>query len=85
MSNARASATKKKKVDNNNHVRTSKEGHSIHFQPSVLKPKDGKPAPARDRFKIEQELEVCRRYLQDLVCFDYSIPRSCIEHANAVF
>ncbi len=44
-------------------------------------------AAARDDvpFTIEQELEVCRRYLQDLICFDYGIPRSCIQHAAAVY
>jgi hypothetical protein len=36
------------------------------------------------RFTVEQELQVCRRYLQDFACFGYGVPRSCIEHAYAV-
>ena len=36
-------------------------------------------------FTIEQELDICRRYIQDFVCFSYGIPQSCLQNARAVF
>ena len=45
----------------------------------------GSGPPEGPPFTLEQELEVCRRYLQDFVCFGYGLPRACIEHAEAVY
>jgi hypothetical protein len=36
-------------------------------------------------YTVEQELEICRRYLQDFICFDYGIPSSCVKYAKEVY
>ena len=51
-----------------------------NFQPQLPSFKT-KPIP----FTVEQVLQVCRRYLQDLVCFGYGIPRECIAFAKEIF
>ena len=60
-------------------LRKSRQEHSI-FQPTI-----GKGNEEKNPFTVEQVLEVCRRYLQDLICFEYGIPRICIQYADAVF
>jgi hypothetical protein len=60
--------------DTEHQKRRSKEGHSANYQPSNVQ--------SKEPFTAEQELDICRRYLQDLICFDYGIPRSCIKHAD---
>lgn len=36
-------------------------------------------------YTVEQELDICRRYLQDFICFDYPIPSSCVKYAKEVY
>eukprot|EP00615_Pteridomonas_danica_P007474 CAMPEP_0114330194 /NCGR_PEP_ID=MMETSP0101-20121206/1588_1 /TAXON_ID=38822 ORGANISM="Pteridomonas danica, Strain PT" /NCGR_SAMPLE_ID=MMETSP0101 /ASSEMBLY_ACC=CAM_ASM_000211 /LENGTH=221 /DNA_ID=CAMNT_0001460123 /DNA_START=575 /DNA_END=1240 /DNA_ORIENTATION=- len=58
-------------------IKTSRTSgaHSSHFQPYTT----GK------KFIVKQEVEVCRRYLQDFICFDYDIPKSCLDFAKLVY
>ena len=75
------------------HVRQGAK-HDKRYQP-VYQPKTHRTSSATSTkeeakensklpFTVEQELEVCRRYLQDLICFDYGIPQNCIKHAAVV-
>jgi len=40
----------------------------------------GRPEP----FRLLHVILVCRRYIQDLVCFNMGVPRVCIDHAELV-
>ena len=62
-----------------------KSSHSPFVQPDAARDFLGATDRPKAPFTTEQELQVCRRYLQDLICFDYGIPHSCIRHAAAVF
>ena len=64
--------------------------HSTGWNPN-LQPVHGSRASnggqteiQKDLFSQEIVLNLCRRYIQDMVCFDQGIPLICIEHASAV-
>ena len=37
-----------------------------------------------ERFTQAHVIQVCRRYIQDFVCFDMEIPHICIDHADLI-
>jgi hypothetical protein len=54
------------------------EAHKDDHQP-------GNPEIEYLPYRIEHELEICRKYMMDFVCFDYGIPASCIKYAKEVY
>ena len=42
------------------------------------------PFSTSERFSLLHVILTCRRYIQDLVCFDMRVPRVCIDHAELV-
>jgi hypothetical protein len=61
------------------HHRVSEEA-SAEFLPYDDRDSFGNP----EHFSMLHVILVCRRYIQDLVCFDMAIPKVCIEHAELV-
>jgi len=52
--------------------------NSSHFVP--FSEEEGHP----EHFTLLHVVLVCRRYIQDLVCFDMGVPQICIDHTELV-
>ena len=62
-----------------------------HFQPTRMSSENPRYASMGPRggersgaWTAEHIILLCRRYAQDFVCFDYDMPKACIDHADLV-
>ena len=53
--------------------------HPTKFVPGYL------PSAQQPRWTLEDVLLVCRRYLQDLACFDFAVPMLCIQYVDLIY
>ena len=42
------------------------------------------PFSETEKFSLLHVILVCRRFVQDLVCFEFDVPQVCIDHAELV-
>ena len=57
----------------------------LHLRPGDAHNHSIQPGTKALHFTEEQELQVCRRYLQDFACFGYEAPAACAERASEVY
>lgn len=53
--------------------------HPAEFVPGYL------PSVQQPKWTLEDVLLVCRRYLQDLACFDFAVPMLCIHFVDLIY
>eukprot|EP00615_Pteridomonas_danica_P009223 CAMPEP_0114365458 /NCGR_PEP_ID=MMETSP0101-20121206/28427_1 /TAXON_ID=38822 ORGANISM="Pteridomonas danica, Strain PT" /NCGR_SAMPLE_ID=MMETSP0101 /ASSEMBLY_ACC=CAM_ASM_000211 /LENGTH=179 /DNA_ID=CAMNT_0001513801 /DNA_START=740 /DNA_END=1276 /DNA_ORIENTATION=+ len=76
-SSSTTTTTKNLKEEDKEEKHQDEENGIIHERGSGIHDHIFIPYSKTKHFTIKEELEVCRMYLQDFICFDYDLPQSC--------
>ena len=67
------------------HIKIFRDSSKNHATDFIANSSIFLPRSSSDKFRQLHVILTCRRYIQDLVCFDLPIPRVCIEHPELIF